>query len=222
MRRKETIALFALIGACLAGASGFLGFQALSNAQIQKEYEEIENQVPSYQAGEPIIFADQTKSFTGKLVVRVLDAALYDDIDAAASAEGIDPSSIPGQQYFTEEMKKSDPFNVLVFHVEVENINATPLEGSSRTGRALFSINDLASPDPYNDPLYLSDGESDGDEGYFSLPQGEKKTYTRIVSVSEHSVGDGTFTFSGVSTSTKYGFVPAYKMTLQAQDKRKE
>lgn len=160
MRKKEIVAAVCVVALCIAAACGFYFYQHIQTRQQTDAHNAKLAQITAPGPGEDILIDDpEDKSFTGSLSIRVLDAVLYDDVNAAGQAEGFDSSEV-GQELFTDQMKRDDPFNVLVLHVSVKNIDATPVAKSSKTaGAALFFMGELANPSPSNEPLYLVGGE---------------------------------------------------------------
>ena len=112
-------------------------------------------------------------------------------------------------------MKRDDPFNVLVLHVSVKNIDATPVAKSSKSGAALFFMGELADPSPSNEPLYLVGGEQGPATGHFSLDQRSEKTFTAVYGVRKADADANSFTISDAVG-------PTYRTSLTATDKREE
>lgn len=215
MRKKEAVAAVCIMAFCIVTACGLYLYQ---RAQIQRELDAHNAKLAQITApgpGEDILIDDpEDKSFTGSLSIRVLDAVLYDDANAAGQAEGFDSSEV-GQELFTDQMKRDDPFNVLVLHVSVKNIDATPVAKSSKLGAALFFMGELADPSPSNEPLYLVGGEQGPATGHFSLDQGSEKTFTAVYGVRKADADANSFTISDAVG-------PTYRTSLTATDKREE
>lgn len=216
MRKKEIVAAVCIVALCIAAACGFYFYQHIQTQQQTDAYNAKLAQITTPGPGEDILIDDpEDKSFTGSLSIRVLDAVLYDDANAAGQAEGIDSSEM-GQELFTDQMKRDDPFNVLVLHVSVKNIDATPVAKSSKTaGAALFFMGELANPSPSNEPLYLVGGEQGPATGHFSLDQGSEKTFTAVYGVRKADADANSFTISDAVG-------PTYRTSLTATDKREE
>ena len=216
MRKKEIVAAVCVVALCIAAACGFYFYQHIQTRQQTDAHNAKLAQITAPGPGEDILIDDpEDKSFTGSLSIRVLDAVLYDDVNAAGQAEGFDSSEV-GQELFTDQMKRDDPFNVLVLHVSVKNIDAIPVAKSSKTaGAALFFMGELANPSPSNEPLYLVGGEQGPATGYFSLDQGSEKTFAAVYGVRKADAGANSFTISDTVG-------PTYRTSLTATDKREE
>lgn len=216
MRKKEIVAAVCVVSLCIAAACGFYFYQHIQTRQQTDAHNAKLAQITAPGPGEDILIDDpEDKSFTGSLSIRVLDAVLYDDVNAAGQAEGFDSSEV-GQELFTDQMKRDDPFNVLVLHVSVKNIDATPVAKSSKTaGAALFFMGELANPSPSNEPLYLVGGEQGPATGHFSLDQGSEKTFTAVYGVRKADADANSFTISDAVG-------PTYRTSLTATDKREE
>ena len=216
MRKKEIVAAVCVVALCIAAACGFYFYQHIQTRQQTDAHNAKLAQITAPGPGEDILIDDpEDKSFTGSLSIRVLDAVLYDDVNAAGQAEGFDSSEV-GQELFTDQMKRDDPFNVLVLHVSVKNIDATPVAKSSKTaGAALFFMGELANPSPSNEPLYLVGGEQGPATGYFSLDQGSEKTFAAVYGVRKADADANSFTISDAVG-------PTYRTSLTATDKREE
>ena len=216
MRKKEIVAAVCVVALCIAAACGFYFYQHIQTRQQTDAHNAKLAQITAPGPGEDILIDDpEDKSFTGSLSIRVLDAVLYDDANAAGQAEGFDSSEV-GQELFTDQMKRDDPFNVLVLHVSVKNIDATPVAKSSKTaGAALFFMGELANPSPSNEPLYLVGGEQGPATGYFSLDQGSEKTFAAVYGVRKADADANSFTISDTVG-------PTYRTSLTATDKREE
>ena len=216
MRKKETVAAVCIVALCIAAACGFYFYQHIQTRQQTDAHNAKLAQITAPGPGEDILIDDpEDKSFTGSLSIRVLDAVLYDDVNAAGQAEGFDSSEV-GQELFTDQMKRDDPFNVLVLHVSVKNIDAIPVAKSSKTaGAALFFMGELANPSPSNEPLYLVGGEQGPATGYFSLDQGSEKTFAAVYGVRKADADANSFTISDTVG-------PTYRTSLTATDKREE
>lgn len=216
MRKKEIVAAVCVVALCIAAACGFYFYQHIQTRQQTDAHNAKLAQITAPGPGEDILIDDpEDKSFTGSLSIRVLDAVLYDDANAAGQAEGFDSSEV-GQELFTDQMKRDDPFNVLVLHVSVKNIDATPVAKSSKTaGAALFFMGELANPSPSNEPLYLVGGEQGPATGHFSLDQGSEKTFTAVYGVRKADADANSFTISDAVG-------PTYRTSLTATDKREE
>ncbi|WP_308002496.1 hypothetical protein [uncultured Parolsenella sp.] len=215
MRKKEAVAAVCIMAFCIVTACGLYLYQ---RAQIQRELDAHNAklaQIATPHPGEDILIDDPEDTyFTGSLSIRILDAVLYDDANAAGQAEGFDSSEV-GQELFTDQMKRDDPISVLAFHVSVKNIDATPAKGISRSGASLFSMGALAYPNPGNDPLYLVGGEQGPDRGYFSLDCGQEKTFAVVYGVRKADADANSFTISDIVG-------PTYRTSLTATDKREE
>ena len=216
MRKKEAVVAVCIVALCIAAACGFYFYQHIQTRQQLDAQNAKLAQITAPGPGEDILIDDpEDKSFTGSLSIRVLDAVLYDDVNAAGQAEGFDSSEV-GQELFTDQMKRDDPFNVLVLHVSVKNIDATPVAKSSKTaGAALFFMGELANPSPSNEPLYLVGGEQGPATGHFSLDQGSEKTFTAVYGVRKADADANSFTISDAVG-------PTYRTSLTATDKREE
>ena len=216
MRKKEIVAAVCVVALCIAAACGFYFYQHIQTRQQTDAHNAKLAQITAPGPGEDILIDDpEDKSFTGSLSIRVLDAVLYDDVNAAGQAEGFDSSEV-GQELFTDQMKRDDPFNVLVLHVSVKNIDAIPVAKSSKTaGAALFFMGELANPSPSNEPLYLVGGEQGPATGYFSLDQGSEKTFAAVYGVRKADADANSFTISDAVG-------PTYRTSLTATDKREE
>ena len=215
MRKKEIVAAVCVVALCIAAACGFYFYQHIQTRQQTDAHNAKLAQITAPGPGEDILIDDpEDKSFTGSLSIRVLDAVLYDDANAAGQAEGFDSSEV-GQELFTDQMKRDDPFNVLVLHVSVKNIDATPVAKSSKSGAALFFMGELADPSPSNEPLYLVGGEQGPATGHFSLDQGSEKTFTAVYGVRKADADANSFTISDAVG-------PTYRTSLTATDKREE
>ena len=216
MRKKEIVAAVCVVALCIAAACGFYFYQHIQTRQQTDAHNAKLAQITAPGPGEDILIDDpEDKSFTGSLSIRVLDAVLYDDVNAAGQAEGFDSSEV-GQELFTDQMKRDDPFNVLVLHVSVKNIDAIPVAKSSKTaGAALFFMGELANPSPSNEPLYLVGGEQGPATGYFSLDQGSEKTFAAVYGVRKADADANSFTISDTVG-------PTYRTSLTATDKREE
>lgn len=215
MRKKEIVAAVCVVALCIAAACGFYFYQHIQTRQQLDAQNAKLAQITAPGPGEDILIDDpEDKSFTGSLSIRVLDAVLYDDANAAGQAEGFDSSEV-GQELFTDQMKRDDPFNVLVLHVSVKNIDATPVAKSSKSGAALFFMGELADPSPSNEPLYLVGGEQGPATGHFSLDQGSEKTFTAVYGVRKADADANSFTISDAVG-------PTYRTSLTATDKREE
>lgn len=216
MRKKEIVAAVCVVALCIAAACGFYFYQHIQTRQQTDAHNAKLAQITAPGPGEDILIDDpEDKSFTGSLSIRVLDAVLYDDVNAAGQAEGFDSSEV-GQELFTDQMKRDDPFNVLVLHVSVKNIDATPVAKSSKTaGAALFFMGELANPSPSNEPLYLVGGEQGPATGHFSLDQGSEKTFAAVYGVRKADADANSFTISDAVG-------PTYRTSLTATDKREE
>ena len=215
IRKKEAVAAVCIMAFCIVTACGLYLYQ---RAQIQRELDAHNakvTQITTPGPGEDILIDDtEDRSFTGSLSIRILDAVLYDDANAAGQAEGFDPNTV-SQGLFTDQMKRDDPFNVLVLHVSVKNIDATPVAKSSKSGAALFFMGELADPSPSNEPLYLVGGEQGPATGHFSLDQGSEKTFTAVYGVRKADADANSFTISDAVG-------PTYRTSLTATDKREE
>lgn len=215
MRKKEIVAAVCVVALCIAAACGFYFYQHIQTRQQTDAHNAKLAQITAPGPGEDILIDDpEDKSFTGSLSIRVLDAVLYDDANAAGQAEGFDSSEV-GQELFTDQMKRDDPFNVLVLHVSVKNIDAVPVAKSSKSGAALFFMGELADPSPSNEPLYLAGGEQGPDTNHFSLDQGSEKTFTAVYGVRKADADANSFTISDAVG-------PTYRTSLTATDKREE
>ena len=216
MRKKEIVAAVCVVALCIAAACGFYFYQHIQTRQQTDAHNAKLAQITAPGPGEDILIDDpEDKSFTGSLSIRVLDAVLYDDVNAAGQAEGFDSSEV-GQELFTDQMKRDDPFNVLVLHVSVKNIDAIPVAKSSKTaGAALFFMGELANPSPSNEPLYLVGGEQGPATGHFSLDQGSEKTFAAVYGVRKADADANSFTISDAVG-------PTYRTSLTATDKREE
>ena len=215
MRKKETVAAVCVVALCIAAACGFYFYRHIQTQQQTDAHNAKLAQITTPGPGEDILIDDtEDRSFTGSLSIRILDAVLYDDANAAGQAEGFDPNAV-SQGLFTDQMKRDDPFNVLVLHVSVKNIDATPVAKSSKSGAALFFMGELADPSPSNEPLYLVGGEQGPDTNHFSLDQGSEKTFTAVYGVRKADADANSFTISDTVG-------PTYRTSLTATDKREE
>lgn len=217
MRKKEVITAICIVAVVFLVFGGYFVREHLQEQKLVQEHNAALSNVLTPSPGEDLTItgSGDNHTFNGSLSIRVLDAAIYDNPSAAGPEEGFDPTEID-QSLFTDEMQSQDPFNLLVYHVAVKNMDATPKDGTSRSGAALFFMGEIANPQPSNEPLYLSDDAGGADRGYFSLGIGEEKTFTVAYAVRKGDADANAFSFSDSADP------PTYQITLAAKDRRGE
>lgn len=221
MRRKELVAVIIVAALCLIGAGGYALHQHMQETQWQERLDQAQANIKQARIDEPVRVTwdpDSAAGFDGTLEVTVHGGAIYNGPQAAAAAEGLDYRDFwQSQEEFERDQESDNPRAVVLYHVTINNIDATPREGASHSGKPLFFMDGLAGMRPDNGILYISDSESDPDRGYFSLAPGEQKTYALAYGVSKQSADDAAFTVSGGSQANgPY----VYRVDLPVEDKR--
>lgn len=173
MRKKEIVLGVAVLAALALGFGAYQAYRWYEEAEFQQQRAEELASVQNLSMGEDATYTS-SYLFSGELSVRVDAAALYSDI---ASSPIANEANVGDEQLFSSEMTGVDDFDLLIADVVIKNQDAEPTI-KTQDGKSLFIMDGVAHADPSTEVIYVSDGASGVDLGYFDLPIGSEKQFT--------------------------------------------